>query len=810
MTDPGAFGLQWGDAEIGPGWQGIVALGFTEPPPPGFAVALTVRLAIPASGILPDDITVTAPDGLPLETDVMPISDGDGEITLRFAQQGPRGQTRVRLLSGGDDPLDPFFAEAGFDFFVACPAGDCREPDPPPPPAGPQPAIDLATKDFAGFLAVMQNWAAATDPNWAGGNPASTEAMLIELLAHHAEMLSLHQDRVAQEAFIDTARERLSLARHAAALGLSLDEGGSALAIVAVDLPPGRAGFLPAGTRFVREEGMGRITATFTSTAPAMLDAAWNAGLQRDGDRGQLRLAAWPGAPDAILPAGTRDLLLWGWGAHLLPGRRIALVQGRTAHVTRIAALSEISQPGWVADPSDPAHMLPQELTRLELAAPLPAPFRPWSDPDGAPLLITANLVEAIHGTPVSAANEEGAAMDLGASRQDLVTATDLVTGQPMIRALRTPQAQVLTDADGRPSVRLHIGAEEWQWQPTLMNSAGFDRHFTTDTEEDGSVWLTFGDGNRGRAVPLPPGTGARALANQPAHQRIRLDWRQGDAEAGNLGAFALTGARAPGGHDAGAAADFAALAPVAATNLLPATGGRARVSTAVARDLIPESIRNPARARCVTADDYARAAEDVPGIARAAAKPLGGVFNTIMVLCAPNEGDRLDGATAAAVHARLDALRMAGREHVLGAPDYVALDLYLIVCPRGSAGAAAIRRNLRDALAPGSAARPGFFHPSRRGFGDSIRLPDLLAAAARARGVGAVKAATFRPLHHAGAAQIAQVIELGPTEIAQFAGDEAHPERGRLTVTVMGTDTPPPGQGFVLAGPAPEPASTG
>ncbi|MEF9606261.1 baseplate J/gp47 family protein, partial [Paracoccus sp. PXZ] len=119
----------------------------------------------------------------------------------------------------------------------------------------------------------------------------------------------------------------------------------------------------------------------------------------------------------------------------------------------------------------------------------------------------------------------------------------------------------------------------------------------------------------------------------------------------------------------------------------------RARVSTAVARDLIPESIRNPARARCVTADDYARAAEDIPGVARAAAKPLGGVFNTILVLCAPDQGDRLDATTAAAVHAHLDALRMAGREHVLGAPDYVALDLHLVICPRGGTGAAAIRR---------------------------------------------------------------------------------------------------------------------
>ena len=104
----------------------------------------------------------------------------------------------------------------------------------------------MATKDFAGFLTVLENWALSTDPNWSGAGPAATETMLMELLAHHGEMLSLHQDRVAQEAFIDTARERLSLRRHAALLGLALDEGASARALVAVDLPAGRAAF--AGT----------------------------------------------------------------------------------------------------------------------------------------------------------------------------------------------------------------------------------------------------------------------------------------------------------------------------------------------------------------------------------------------------------------------------------------------------------------------------------------------------------------------------------------------------------------------------------
>ena len=72
---------------------------------------------------------------------------------------------------------------------------------------------------------------------------------------------------------------------------------------------------------------------------------------------------------------------------------------------------------------------------------------------------------------------------------------------------------------------------------------------------------------------------------------------------------------------------------------------------------------------------------------------------------------------------------------------------------------------------------------------------------------VGAVKAEIFRPLGRAGAPDAAPVIALGPTEIAQFLGDEARPETGRLSIAVLGTDTIPTGEGFVIAGPAPETA---
>ncbi len=821
MSVPSAFGLQWDEAEIDlAGWQGITALRFAASPPADAVAELIVALAKSADGLVPADLEVAAPDGTRLDGAVQPIAPGATELRIVFTDLGPRGTSRVRLVSGGADPLHPFFAEAGFDFYIDCPAGDCRAAtELAAPAAQAEPAIDLATKDFDGFVKAAQNWALSTDPNWSEMTPASTEQMLVELLAHHADLLSLHQDRVAQEAFIDTARERLSLRRHAAFLGLALDEGASAAATVAVDVAPAAQGFLPAATRIVRREAGGRITGTFTTLAPQLLDGRWNAGLADPADRGVLRPAAWPGAPDAALPVGTTSLLLLDWQLDLMAGQRLALVQGRAAHLARLTRIEELEAPGWSDAPDDVPALAPRRVTLITWDLPTAVRFAPWEAPETRPFLVTANLVDVVHGTPRRAASRPDAASDavpLALTRHDAVLATDPATGEVQLRALRTPETDVLVGADGRPDLSLSIDRESWSWQPDLWTSAGFDRHYTTEREEDGSVWLLFGDGRRGRAVPVTmaaggggegaAGGGGPGIDAVVLRDDLTLAYRRGVAEDGNLGAFALNAAMPPLGDDAGAATEFAQLDIRAATNLLPAVGGRRAVSLDVARQLIPESIRNPARERCVTLDDYARAAEDVPGIAQAAAKPLGGLFNTIAVLCAPAEGDDLTPALQAAVFDHLDRLRMAGREHIVRPPDYVPLDIALLVCPRANAGAAAVRAALRAALAPGTAARPGFFHRSRLGFGAEVRLGDILAVAGRAAGVGAVRVLAFRPLFAAGGEAVRRVIRLAPTQIAQFAADEARPERGRLTIRIEGIDRPEPPGAFRVGGPAPEP----
>jgi len=154
-----------------------------------------------------------------------------------------------------------------------------------------------------------------------------------------------------------------------------------------------------------------------------------------------------------------------------------------------------------------------------------------------------------------------------------------------------------------------------------------------------------------------------------------------------------------------------------------------------------------------------------------------------------------------------VDRLRMAGREHIVRAPDYLPLDLALLVCPAVGVDAGAVRDQTRAALVPGSSAQPGFFHRSRIGFGAEIRLADILSAVQAQPAVGAVRALAFRPLLDASSVQVRRSIRLGPTEIAQFAGEEARPDRGRLTIRVEGVDPPElPTDVFSVGGPAPEP----
>ena len=95
----------------------------------------------------------------------------------------------------------------------------------------------------------MRTRLAAAMPAWSETGPADVGQVLVEVLAHVADQLSYFQDAVATEAYLGTARRRVSIRRHARLLDYALHEGCNARVWAQVRVAaPVR---LAAGTRLV-------------------------------------------------------------------------------------------------------------------------------------------------------------------------------------------------------------------------------------------------------------------------------------------------------------------------------------------------------------------------------------------------------------------------------------------------------------------------------------------------------------------------------------------------------------------------------
>ena len=95
-----------------------------------------------------------------------------------------------------------------------------------------------------------------TMPKWKERSPADIGVMLVELLAYEADYLSYHQDAVATEAYLGTARKRISVRRHARLLDYYLHDGCNARTWVTLSVAPeGDGTVLPGALTLKNEAG---------------------------------------------------------------------------------------------------------------------------------------------------------------------------------------------------------------------------------------------------------------------------------------------------------------------------------------------------------------------------------------------------------------------------------------------------------------------------------------------------------------------------------------------------------------------------
>lgn len=171
------------------------------------------------------------------------LSDAPNVLLARTSEAGDFSPYELRLVNdvahADEDPFaitdvlsgfDPQLAEVTFSFKVECgPNFDCAPPPPTCPPDLPAPPpINYLAKDYGSFRSIMLDRLSQLLPGWGANSAADMGFALTELIAYVADRLSYQQDAIATEAYLETARSRVSLRRHALLVDYHVHDGCNA------------------------------------------------------------------------------------------------------------------------------------------------------------------------------------------------------------------------------------------------------------------------------------------------------------------------------------------------------------------------------------------------------------------------------------------------------------------------------------------------------------------------------------------------------------------------------------------------------
>lgn len=760
---------------------------------------LTPANFIIEGGVRVTGIVVTAIAGQPGKT-----------ITLTVNKRGDFSNYKLRVVDPGNpagtlDGFDPQLSAVEFSFKVACPNDfDCKADSECPPTRVPEPDIDYLAKDYASFRRLMLDRLSVLMPDWRERNPADTQVTLVELLAYTGDYLSYEQDATATEAYLGTARRRVSLRRHARLLDYHVSEGCNARAWVAFTVTADADGnILQAGTPLATRlpnipplaaelpAEAARTAVVFETLHDLTLIEAHN----------EIAFHTWSDSACCLPRGATRATLKNDGGLALEPGDLLLLeeicspdtglaVDADPTH-RHVVRIETVTLGPAIKDPLD-GQLIAEIAWRPEDALPFPLCLTARIEVgDASTKLATVavargNIVPADHGRTVRGEELDPATVpDKGLYRPTLPLAdltfaapydhSAIVTKDDLTSAIESvePAVNVFAVAPGAalPAIRLADKNEQWIPQRDLLASDSFAAEFVVEMESDGVAHLRFGDGQLGK----------RPTASTEFDS---LAFRVGGGTSGNLGAEALR-------HVFADPLDFPPGSITAVRNPLPARGGTAPETFEQVRQFAPQAFRRQERA--VTEADWAEVAQRFAGVQRAVARfRWTGSWYTVFVTI-----DRLGGLSAArdarfktALRAHLERFRLAGYDLEIADPIYVPLDLELLVCVRPgyfrSDVLTALRRVFsRQEFADGT---NGFFHPDNFTFGQSLFLSRVYAAAMAVTGVASVELKKFQrwgqlPNHELANA----LITAAPLEILRLDGDRNFPENGKIEFDLHG-----------------------
>ena len=657
------------------------------------------------------------------------------------------------------DGFDTQLSHVTFSFKAGCPNPlDCETKDACPPALLSEPALDYLAKDYNSLRGLMFDRLATTLPDVTERNPADVVTMLVELLAYVGDRLSYYQDAVATEAYLGTARSRVSVRRHARLLDYFMHDGCSARTFLHFEVDTGLA--LDRGTA---------VTAAapdVTNPEPIVFETAHDLIARKGGN--EIAIHTWSDE-QCCLPAGATRATLVGGPDVVLAGGDFMLFE-------------ETVDPATGGDP-DPTH---RQVVRLVAVTPdtdrlddTPVLEVEWARSDA----LTFPLCISVEGAVTAVARGNVALADHGETRhaaglpvetpippgkwRPLVPETPIAFVAPYDATAATLPAASLLALDPRSAhaaVTLSAGDELWQPAFDLLDAGPTAPVFVVEVEEDGTTRLRFGDGVSGQ---LPP-----------ADQSFSVTYRVGGGPLGNVVAEVLD------------KMVVAVSGVTAVRNPLPAVGGTPPEPMELARQLAPQAFRR--QERTVTAADYAAVAgrfaevQDAVGVFR-----WTGSWHTAFVTV-----DRLGGGApddddlGAQIRDFLDTYRMAGVDVEIDAPVPVPIVLALSICVAAGFFSAEVQADVLDALSSQVLpdGRKGFFHPDNFTFGQPVYLSQIYGAVLAVPGVQRVSATVFQRYGRPANNELVNgVLPVLGREIALLDTVANSLERGQLILTMAG-----------------------
>lgn len=184
------------------------------------------------------------------------IPNPQNVLVIRTDAIGDYSTYRLQLVRSPSDPcppknFDPRLSEVEFSFKVECPSDfDCKPVGVCPEEPRAIPDIDYLVKDYASFRRLILDRLTHLVPDWRERSAADFGVALAELLAYVGDHLSYWQDAVATEAYLETARRRASLRRHALLVDYHMHDGCNARAWLQVQVAVDGIVLPRQGTRF--------------------------------------------------------------------------------------------------------------------------------------------------------------------------------------------------------------------------------------------------------------------------------------------------------------------------------------------------------------------------------------------------------------------------------------------------------------------------------------------------------------------------------------------------------------------------------